>query len=124
MTSLAAHEVVCIQCPVACRVKLSVDGEGAIRKIIGYQCKEGKEYAPREYESPQRVLTTTVRTEGSKRPVLPVRSEGFVPKDILRQCIRFLSGVSVKPPLRMGEIVVPNILDTGIDIICTDDLLV
>ena len=90
----------------------------------GYQCKEGKGDALREYECPQRVLTTTVRAEGGKRPVLPVRSQGVLPKGILRQCIRSLMDVRVKPPLRMGETVVANVLDTGIDMICTDDLLV
>ena len=43
------HEIICIQCPVACRVKLSVTDAGVIEEVAGYQCKEGKKYAPQEF---------------------------------------------------------------------------
>ena len=115
------HEIICIQCPVACRVKVGVSGTGQIEEVSGHKCKEGKKYAPQEYESPRRVLTTTVRTEGSKRPVLPVRSLGTVPKGLLKQCVEFLAGKTVKPALSRGDVVVHDILGTGSDIICTDD---
>ena len=115
-------EIICIQCPVACRIKLSISDAGAIEDITGYQCKEGKKYAPQEYKSPERVFSTTVRTEKSERPVLPVRSNGSVPRQMVTQCVRFLAHVKVQPPLSMGDCVVSNILDTGVDVICTDDL--
>ena len=118
------HTVICIQCPLACRVELSVSEKGKVDKITNYQCKEGKIYAVQEYESPKRVLTTTVRTQGSARPVLPVRSREAVPKDMLKQCVQCLANVKVKSPISIGEVVVPNILDIGIDIISTDSLLI
>lgn len=117
------HEIICIQCPMACRVKLLIGDSGVIEEITEYQCKEGKKYAPQEYESPRRVLTTTVKTESSARPVIPVRSKEAVPKDMLKQCVQFLANIKVQPPLSMGEVVVLNILGSGVDIICTDDLV-
>ncbi|MDP2916714.1 MAG: DUF1667 domain-containing protein [Dehalococcoidia bacterium] len=116
------NEVICIQCPVACRIEVLLSDSGAVEKVTGFQCKEGKEYAPQECQSPRRVLTTTVRTESSARPVLPVRSRGTVPKGELRDCVQMLATMKVKPPLKMGDVIVSNIMGTGADIICTDDL--
>ena len=116
------HDIICIQCPMACRIQLRIGGDGTIEEVSGFQCKEGKNYAPQEYRSPQRVLTTTVKTTGSKMPVLPVRSKERIPKGMLFDCMRHIDDVKVQPPLKMGDVVVENILDTGIDILCTDDL--
>lgn len=116
------HEVICIQCPMGCHIEVLMSDAGVVEKITGFQCKEGKEYAPQECKSPKRVLTSTVRTESSSRPVLPVRSKRAVPKDKLTDCVRFLAAMKVKPPLKAGDVVISNVLGTGTDIICTDDL--
>ena len=107
---------------MACQIELSIGDDGTIKQITGFQCKEGKSYAPQEYTSPQRVLTTTVRTMGSKRPVLPVRSKEPIPKAMLIDCMRYIDNIEVRAPLNIGDTVIANILNTGIDIICTDDL--
>jgi CxxC motif-containing protein len=115
-------EIICIQCPVACRVKVTVDDTGNITEITGYQCKVGKAYAEQECKSPQRVLTATVKTEGSTRRLLPVRTNKPVPKDMLRDCMCVLAEMKVKPPLAIGDIILQNISDTGTDVVCTDYL--
>ena len=120
---VTVREIICIQCPQACRVQVHIDDKGAMEEVSGYQCKEGKAYAAQEYESPRRVLTTTVKTEGSARQLLPVRSQRAIPKDMLGQCVQVLSKKRVKAPLKMGSIIVADILGTGVDIVCTDDLL-
>jgi CxxC motif-containing protein len=118
------REIICIQCPMACHVQLTVNEAGDVVEVAGFQCKEGKLYAQQEYKSPCRVLTTTVRTGSRLRPVLPVRSKEPLPKDMLFQCMQYLDTIKVKAPLRVGDLVVSNILSTGVDIISTDDLAV
>jgi len=118
----SVHEIICIECPLACRVKLTLDDVGKISEFADYQCKIGKKYAEQEYKSPQRVLTGTVRTEGSIRPLLPVRSNKPIPKDILTDCMSVLADVRVRPVLNIGDIVIRNILGTGANLIATDDL--
>jgi CxxC motif-containing protein len=115
-------EIICIQCPLACRVKLTVDDTGNITEIADYQCKVGKAYAEQECKSPQRVLTATVKTEGSVRRLLPVRTNKPIPKDMLRDCMSVLVDVKVRPVLTIGDIIVQNISGTGADVVCTDDL--
>ena len=119
----STHEITCIGCPLGCEVRLTVNERGEIIEFTGHECKIGKQYAEQEYKSPQRVLATTVRTAGSIRRLLPVRGDKPVPKDKLRQCVQFLANTEVQPQLRMGEVIVSNILGTGANVICTDDLL-
>ena len=69
-----------------------------------------------------RVLTATVRTEGSIRRLLPVRTKEPIPKDRLKECMEFLSGIRVRPVLTIGEVIASNILGTRVDVVCSDDL--
>lgn len=117
------HEIICIQCPLACCVRITTNPAGKIMEVTDYQCKEGKKYAPQEFKSPKRVLTTTIRTEDSVRRLLPVRTKEPIPKSMLKECMDFLSGIKVKPRLRISEVIVSNFLGTGADVICTDELL-
>jgi CxxC motif-containing protein len=118
---MANREIICINCPIGCRIDLSISDSGEI-EATGFQCKIGKEYAVQEYRDPRRVLTTTIRTESNSRPVLPVRSKGTIPRDRLKDCVEFLSRLKVKAPLQAGEVVVSDMMGTGVEIICTDDL--
>jgi CxxC motif-containing protein len=115
-------EIICIICPLACRVSVAVDDEGHIIQIANFQCKKGKEYAVAEYRTPLRVLTTTVIVEKSRHALLPVRTNRAIPRKELFDCMDHLATIRVKPPLKVGEVIVKNILNTGSDIITTHEL--
>lgn len=116
------HHFTCIVCPVGCQIVLKEE-DGRIVEVIGAECKLGEEYARKEFINPERVLTTTVRVEGGVLPVLPVRTEKPISKKLIKDCMKKLAEVIVKAPIRCGEIVYANILDTGVDIIASRDLL-
>jgi CxxC motif-containing protein len=116
-------ELICIMCPLACHVVVSADGEGNILEVAHHQCKEGKKYAVAEYRFPARVLTTTLLTEGSSRPLLPVRSSKAIPKMRLMEVMSSLGKVRIRPPVKMAQVVVQNIAATDVDIVSTDELL-
>jgi len=115
--------VICIGCPMGCEIKLTVGAKGEITKISGNRCKEGKSYAPQEYKNPVRILTATVKTANSSRPLLPVRSARPILKRLLLPSMPVLAGITVTAPVRVGDVVVPNLLDTGVDVIATGELL-
>ena len=115
-------EIICIICPLACPVKVTVDDRGKVLDVANYMCKEGKEYAVAECKFPGRILTATIVSEGSNRALLPVRSNKPIPKGLLMDSMRSLSQVTVKPPIKMGQVIVSNILGTGADLIATDEL--
>jgi CxxC motif-containing protein len=115
-------ELICITCPLACHVVVTADNAGNILGVANHQCKEGKKYAIAEYRFPTRVLTTTLLTEGASRLLLPVRSSKAIPKTRLMEVMSSLSHVRIRPPVKMAQVVVPNIAGTGVDMVSTDEL--
>jgi CxxC motif-containing protein len=118
-----ANEIICIVCPLACRVSVAADDEGHILEVKNFQCKKGKEYAVAEFRLSRRILTTTVIVEKSRHALLPVRTNSAIPREKLFDCMDHLARVRIEPPLKTGEVVVRNILDTGSDIITTWELI-
>lgn len=119
---MTQKEIICVGCPLGCHVLLSLDPTGNITDCAGNECKQGKKFAKEEYENPVRVFTSTVLTKGSVRPLLPVRTSSAVLKEKLKECAFFISKITVQPPLAMGDVIVPNLLGTGADLICSSDL--
>lgn len=115
------QELICIVCPLGCRVRLTID-KGNIVDATGNECKKGREYAENECMNPVRVLTGTILTESSKRRTLPVRTNKPIPKGKLIETYRSLAGVRVKPPVKAGQAIIRNILNVGADVVATDEL--
>ncbi len=109
-------KITCIVCPMGCSLDIEEEN-GEIKDISGYSCQRGKKFAETEFYNPERMVTTVVSLSGGEYPYLPVISDGQVPKEILKSCIHLLKNIQVKAPIKMGDIVVDNILDTGINII-------
>jgi len=89
---------------------------GAI-KVKGKICKKGKHYLEQEYVEPLRVLTSTVVVTDSIHGRLPVRTAKPIPKEKLLDCMEEINKIRVKPPIRIGDIILTNIADTHADII-------
>ena len=115
--------IICIGCPMGCQTILMIDDKGAVAEITGCKCKEGNNYVIEEYRNPVRVLTGTVLTEGSLQPLLPVRTNSPIPKQRLKEGAKALANLRVKSPIRIGEVVLPNLLGIGADVIATSEVL-
>lgn len=115
-------EILCIMCPVGCRGKIEIDEKSNILKISNLQCKRGEKYVINEYKSPVRVITATVRTKNSVHSLLSVKTNKTIPKNRIMECMCNLAKVRVHPPVRAGQVLVPNIIDTEADIVATRDL--
>jgi len=111
-------KLTCIICPVGCEITVTATGK-SIEKIEGNQCKRGIQYATDEFLDPKRILATTVKIEGASLPVASVRSDKALPKDIIFDCMEVLKTTKIKAPVEMGQVVIENILDTGVNIIIT-----
>jgi CxxC motif-containing protein len=115
-------EIICILCPLACRVSIRADEQGRIVDLAGFQCRRGKEYAEAEHRLPVRFLTTTLRVQKGPRRLLPVRTSRPLLKSRLRECMNHLARIRVTPPIKGGDVIVSDILGTGVDVIATGDL--
>lgn len=116
------ERIFCICCPLGCLVKLTIDDKGDVTEFANYKCEQGKDFVIEEYKNPVRVLTTTVLTQDSFSPLLSVRTNKPIPKHLLLQGMLAVAKVRVKPPVKMGEVIIANLLDTGTDIVATGEL--
>jgi CxxC motif-containing protein len=114
--------IICVGCPLGCEIKLILSDRDEVIEVGGNKCKEGKQYALEEFSNPVRTLTATVLTKDSSQSLLPVRTSKPILKTLLRQGMSIIAGTTVKPPIKMGDVIVPNLLDTGVDVIATSDL--
>jgi CxxC motif-containing protein len=114
------QKIICITCPKGCRAQVWQEGETI--EIKGKVCKKGKPYLRQEFIEPMRILTSTVVVENSRTKRLPVRTAGAVPKKELFHCLEEMMKVRARPPIEMGQVIISNILDTGVDVIASDDL--
>ena len=115
------RELICIGCPMGCPMTVTLDS-GVVTCVSGNTCKRGDDYARREVIAPMRMLTTTVPVTGGERAMVPVKTLGEVPKALLIDCARALCAVKLSAPIKAGDVVVQNILDTGVDVIAVKDV--
>ena len=111
--------LICVACPLGCPIEVEVDGTEVV-SVKGNTCKRGDEYARTEITNPVRSLTTSVKVDGGMHPVVPVKSAGAIPKDKMFQCMEVINSVTVKAPVKIGDVVIENILGLGIDIVATN----
>ncbi len=120
MGNSLSKEIVCIVCPVGC--KLTVEETGKGYNISGHQCKRGEDYAIEELTHPTRMLTTTVKVRNSRHVRLAVHSSTALPKDLLFQAMAVINTCCVQPPIKIGQAVIKDILNTGVDICASRDI--
>ena len=116
------RELICIGCPMGCPLTVELENE-EIKTITGYTCKKGETYARREGTNPTRIVTSTVRVEGGRADMVSVKTREDIPKDKIFQCVKALKGVTVKAPIRIGDVVVADVAGTGVDIVATKEVL-
>ena len=114
------QELICITCPKGCVTK--VGEEGGHIKIAGRICKKGQAYIKQEYIQPKRILTSTVAVESCSIKRLPVRTRETIPKELLFSAMGAISAVRIKPPIKIGAVILADVCGTGVDVVATDDL--
>ena len=114
-------ELVCIVCPRSCRMTITSDGDEPV--VTGNTCKRGKEFAVSEMTDPRRTDSTTLRTAFRSVRVLPVRVWGRTPKNRIFDLMHEVNRITVSKRLGREEVVVPNILNLGVDLIATSNIL-
>jgi CxxC motif-containing protein len=111
-------EIICVGCPKGCRMKVEARGD-RIENIEGFSCEKGKSYAQKEFENPTRILPTTVKVYGGDFPLVSVKTEKAIPRDRLLSAMEVIAEVEVKAPIELGDIVVKDILGTGVNVVAT-----
>ena len=110
--------ITCINCPVGCRLAVSLSDDGEFISVSGYTCPRGAVYARQECTLPERMITAVISVEGSTVP-LSVKTSRTVPKSMIHDVMRELSKLNIETPISSGQVILHDILHTGVDIIAT-----
>lgn len=108
--------VICTVCPNGCEIEVNyTTREDAT--LTGYTCKRGIPYAIDECFEPMRTFTSSVKISGSDRRVLPVRTSAPIPKALLMKAAEELASITLEVPVKCGDVIVKNFLDTDVDLV-------
>ena len=129
------YELTCINCPMGCRITADYDGK-EVTNIQGYTCARGKAYAQTEITDPTRMVTALVGVEGRRAPLsvtalvgvegthapLSVKTRSPIRKPLIFDALRVIRETTVRPPVRIGDVVVENVCNSGVDVIATENI--
>jgi len=113
--------MICITCPKGCTLDVTLEGR-TILKVDNTGCKRGAEYVQAEINDPRRMVATTVRISGGLHPLLPCYTSKPFPRPRIQELLAALRQVELKAPVKMGDVVLANALDTGIDVVASRDM--
>lgn len=111
--------LICIACPIGCHLEIDLDND---YKVSGNQCKRGETYGKKELINPTRIITSTVIVKGAIHNRLPVKTDGEVPKDVIFDIMKQLNNIEVASPISLGDVIIKNVCNTGINIVATRTL--
>ena len=109
--------ITCINCPMGCRMTVTVEN-GQVTAVAGNACKRGERYAHQECVAPERMVTAVIPVPGRTMPV-SVKTRTPIPKKDIFACMHQLSQVHLTAPVHAGDVILPNVCGSGVDIIAT-----
>jgi len=112
--------IICVACPQGCRLEARRSGGEILVSNEG--CKRGREYAVNEINDPRRMVATTLQVRGGLHPLVPVHTARPFPKGKIRALLAALREIQIQAPVRLGQVVQPDALGSGIDILASRDM--
>ncbi len=112
-------EYICIVCPNGCHLKY----DEINNTCEGNKCPRGKEYAFNEFHHPKRSVCSSVKTTIEEFPVVSVRTNGEIDKNLIPELLEVLKKVIINERIEINSVVIKNVLNTGVDIITTTSMI-
>ena len=100
------RDLTCIGCPLGCQITVTMEN-GEVTDVKGNTCPRGDKYAREEVTNPTRVVTSIVKV---------------IPKGKIFDILDEIKPVVVKAPVKIGDVIVPNVAGTGVDVIATKNI--
>jgi len=135
-----SEELVCITCPLGCRLEITRLQESGIQQealsVSGNRCPRGVKYAQEELLAPKRMVSATARIAGAAGieagglsaslgsiARLPVRSTAAYAKEGVPELLEAIYRLNVTLPVRRGDVLIRDYKGSGIDVIATRTIL-
>lgn len=113
-------EMTCIVCPNGCNLTVNIGDEIT---VTGNTCKRGEAFGKAEVTNPMRTITSSVRTTFKDTPMVSVRVSDEIPKDMIFKVMDEINKIVLDKRVKHGYKVIENVLNLGVDIIVTSDIL-
>lgn len=105
---------------MGCPITVDISETGEVLNVTGNTCPRGKAYAITECTAPTRMLTSTVRVNGGRVAMVPVKTSVPIPKGKMFEIMKEINKAEVDAPVKIGQVIIENVLGTGADIIATN----
>ena len=112
-------KMICINCPKGCELDVEKKGDEVV--VTGHACPRGEAYGKAELVNPTRMVTGLVRVAGMRKP-LPVKTKTAIPKAKINDVLFALAQTTVQLPVKIGDVIIPNAAETGVDVVATTNL--
>lgn len=114
-------KLTCIGCPLGCALTVEVEQDEVIF-VSGNTCPRGDAYARKEVTDPTRIVTSTVRVTGGSAPVVSCKTKTDIPKGKMFDVTNALRSVSVTAPVHIGDVLLRDVAQTGVDVVATKNV--
>ena len=115
------RNLTCIGCPLGCALRVEMEN-GEVLSVSGNTCKRGDDYARKEVTHPTRIVTSTVAVTGGDIAMVSVKTQNDKPKEKIMDIMKSIEDIKVEAPVHIGDVIVANAADTGVNIIATKDI--
>lgn len=116
-------KMICIICPVGCEMEANILKEkNEVLEIKGFRCPKGRDYAECEIVDPRRTLMTVIKVRNGNLPVVSVKTRKPIPKNRLFDAVKAISKIEVEAPIKIGDIIIDDLLGTGVSVIATNNV--
>ena len=90
--------------------------------VTGNNCPRGEIYAKAELTNPVRMVTSTVAIQSEIEKRLPIKTSKAISKSLVFKVIEETKKISVKAPIKIGDVIIKNILGTDVNIVATKNV--
>lgn len=115
------REMVCIRCPKGCRMTVEYEGTKVLN-VKGNSCSKGMAYAIDEITKPVRIVTSTVKVLNGELPVVPVKTNKAIRRNLIFEVMEKIIDAEVMAPVKEGQVILKNPADCGADVVATLEL--
>ena len=115
---METKELTCINCPMGCSLKATIDGDKITVK--GNNCINGEKYAISELTDPKRIVTSIIRTD--KNNYVSCKTDKPVPKDMVFDVVKEIKKITVIEPVKIKDILIKNVCGLDVNIIATKNI--
>lgn len=108
-------ELQCKVCNLGCKISIKKIDDNYV--VEGNRCNRGLEFGTKTVQEPDRIITGRALLKNGPMGRVPVKSTDVIPSYLVDEAMEIIKTTVVVAPVNKGDIIIKNILNTGVDII-------